>query len=73
MAVSDSTVHCTPSSVHGSSSSVPTDLINDSDNSSRSIKILSYNMHGYNQGRIALRDMILSLSPDIFLLQEHWL
>ena len=30
-------------------------------------------MHGYNQGSVAVRDIILSLSPDVVFLQEHWL
>ena len=37
------------------------------------VSIVSYNMHGYNQGITTVRDLIDSLSPDIFLLQEHWL
>ncbi len=74
MAVFDPIVQRTPSSVC-SSSCLSTDLSPDSENICRlnNINILSYNMHGYNQGRIALRDMISSLSPDILLLQEHWL
>ena len=35
--------------------------------------LLSYNMHGYNQGQILVSDLICSLSPDIIMLQEHWL
>jgi exonuclease III len=30
-------------------------------------------MHGFNQGRHVVHDLIKSQSPDIFLLQEHWL
>jgi len=37
------------------------------------LSIMSYNMHGYNQGFQTLRDLTLSMSPDIILLQEHWL
>jgi len=35
--------------------------------------IVSYNMHGYNQGSSTVRDLSLSIEPHIFLLQEHWL
>lgn len=35
--------------------------------------IVSYNMHGFNQGISAMIDLIDSVSPDIFLVQEHWL
>ena len=35
--------------------------------------IVSYNMHGYNQGSSTVRDLSLSIEPDIFLLQERWL
>ena len=40
---------------------------------SKAINIVSYNMHGYNQGSVAIRDIMVSLSPDVILLQEHWL
>ncbi len=39
------------------------------------LKIVSFNMHGYNQGSHALHELIsdaLSL-PAVFMLQEHWL
>jgi len=38
--------------------------------------VVSYNMHGFNQGCHTVRDLILSCkstAPDVFLLQEHWL
>ena len=35
--------------------------------------IVSYNMHGFNQGSSTVRDLSLSTETDIFLLQEHWL
>ena len=35
--------------------------------------IMSYNMHGYNQGASLVRDIIESKSPDVIMLQEHWL
>ena len=37
------------------------------------IKIVSFNMHGVNQGCSAVDDMINLYSPDVFLLQQHWL
>ena len=37
------------------------------------ISIVSYNMHGYNQGAPTVRDLMLSIKPDVFVLQEHWL
>ena len=37
------------------------------------IKIVSFNMHGFNQGCSAVDDMINLYSPDVFLLQQHWL
>ncbi|MFM2293446.1 MAG: hypothetical protein RIS29_3259, partial [Bacteroidota bacterium] len=37
--------------------------------------IVSYNLHGLNQGRSCVRDLIdmNTVSPSIFLFQEHWL
>lgn len=40
---------------------------------SNSLSIISYNMHGFNQGSHAITDLIDKFHPDIFLLQEHWL
>ena len=37
------------------------------------LKIISYNMHGFNQGRVVVEDLIRQHIPDVFLLQEHWL
>ena len=37
------------------------------------LDIVSYNMHGFNQGVSTVRDMALSYQKKIFLLQEHWL
>jgi len=38
-----------------------------------SLSVVSFNMHGFNQGSYTVRDLILSSLPDVFLLQEHWL
>ena len=37
------------------------------------LKIVSYNMHWFRQGCPLIEDLITSHSPDILLLQEHWL
>jgi len=42
-------------------------------NQKRTLAIVSYNLHGFNQGFSTVRDLSLSIKPDIFLLQEHWL
>ena len=39
----------------------------------RHLKIVSLNMHGFNQGFSAIDEMIKCLKPDVFLCQEHWL
>lgn len=45
-----------------------------SDNVNNSfMSIVSYNMHGFNQGSPAVENMIDIYHPDVFLLQEHWL
>jgi len=40
---------------------------------SLSLKIVSFNMHGFNQGLPVVEDLIASSRPDVFMLQEHWL
>jgi len=37
------------------------------------LSIVSFNMHGFNQGCNAVHELVISKLPDIFLLQEHWL
>jgi len=37
------------------------------------LNIVSYNMHGYNQGCHAARDLMCDRSVDIFMFEEHWL
>lgn len=39
----------------------------------RQLKVVSFNMHGFNQGYLTITDLIERESPDVFLLQEHWL
>jgi exonuclease III len=39
----------------------------------RRIKVVSFNMHGFNQGCAAIDELISNYSPDVVLLQEHWL
>jgi len=38
-----------------------------------SLKLISFNMHGFQQGCSVVEDLIADRKPDIFLLQEHWL
>ena len=40
---------------------------------SRELKIVSYNLHGFNQGYFTVDELISSIDPDVFLCQEHWL
>ena len=37
------------------------------------LSIISFNMHGYNQGLPVIQQLIASNSPDLLLVQEHWL
>jgi len=37
------------------------------------ITVVSYNMHGFNQGYVTMDELINSVNPDVFLCQEHWL
>jgi len=41
--------------------------------SQSSLKIVSFNMHGFMQGYCVLEELIKDVSPDIILVQEHWL
>ena len=34
---------------------------------------ISYNMHGYNQGIVAIQHLIDTVAPAALLVQEHWL
>ena len=43
------------------------------DNRTLQLSVISFNMHGFNQGSHSVRDLVLSSEPDVFLLQEHWL
>ena len=37
------------------------------------LSVVSYNIHGLNQGAPGIKQMIDLFTPDIFLIQEHWL
>ena len=37
------------------------------------LRLITYNMHGFNQEKELLKDMCDELLADLFLLQEHWL
>jgi len=50
-----------------------TQTLNNRNDTDLSLSIISYNMHGFNQGMSTIRDLCLSTKPDIFMLQEHWL
>ena len=39
----------------------------------RQLKLVSYNMHGFNQGCPTINELINTVDPDIILCQEHWL
>ena len=41
--------------------------------SQSSLNIVSFNMHGFMQGYCVLEELIKDISPDIILVQEHWL
>ena len=44
-----------------------------SNSSNIAVSMISFNMHGFHQGRPVLDDIIPCYNPDIILLQEHWL
>jgi len=35
--------------------------------------VVSYNLHGYNQGFYGIKDLVNVSSPDVIMVQEHWL
>ena len=37
------------------------------------IQVLSFNLHGFNQGFFTVRDLLLTKTPHTFCLQELWL
>jgi exonuclease III len=37
------------------------------------LDIISFNMHGFNQGCETVKELIDDNNPDVFLFQEHWL
>lgn len=39
----------------------------------KQLKVVSYNLRGFNQGCVATNELISTVDPDIFLCQEHWL
>lgn len=42
-------------------------------NGSRLLTVISYNLHGLNQGLPGLTYLIDKLNPDVIMIQEHWL
>jgi exonuclease III len=37
------------------------------------LTVVSYNLHGLNQGSVGLQELICKLNPDVLMIQEHWL
>ena len=37
------------------------------------VSVVSYNLHGFNQGSTLLKDLCTNVEPDVIFLQEHWL
>ena len=35
--------------------------------------MISYNLHGFNQGYPGIKELMIKLQPDIIMVQEHWL
>ena len=42
-------------------------------NMNNNFSVMSYNMHGYNQGEVLLKDVCQLYLHDLIFLQEHWL
>ena len=39
----------------------------------KTLKVISYNIHGFHQGYPVLDELVSRDRPDVLLLQEHWL
>jgi exonuclease III len=39
----------------------------------KKLSVISYNLHGFNQGNHGVQDLMRTINPDVFMLQEHWL
>ena len=50
---------------------VVTPLSLESDAICECMSVISFNMHGHNQGSHTVRDLMSSMKPDVLLLQEH--
>jgi len=37
------------------------------------LKVVSYNLHGFNQGSVGIKELMIKIQPDIIMVQEHWL
>ena len=40
---------------------------------SHRLVVVSYDLHGFNQGSHGIKDMISTFMPDVIMIQEHWL
>ena len=39
----------------------------------KNICVISYNLHGLNQGAPGIKELMHKLQPDVIMMQEHWL
>ena len=37
------------------------------------LTVVSYNLHGFNQGSVGIKELMCKIQPDIIMTQEHWL
>jgi len=37
------------------------------------LTIVSYNVHGLNQGIVGIHELMATLHPEVIMIQEHWL
>jgi len=38
----------------------------------KELKVISYNMRGFNQGCVAMYELIGTVDPNVLLCREHW-
>ena len=44
-----------------------------SHNSDNKLTVISYNLHGFNQGSVGMNELITRHNVDVLMIQEHWL
>ena len=42
-------------------------------NPNQRLSVISYNLHGLNQGSVGIHELISKLNPDVLMIPEHWL